>query len=110
MSDLFGPGIGALLAIVISSFTIKLFTLSEYESDTTTEHGDYHVHITRMAAWHPYIKVKIQDKTRNRNYSRTLRKKDLIQQYDVENIDEVVREIVQLYENTICKKLLQKNK
>ncbi|MGI6125703.1 MAG: hypothetical protein ACOYEF_01915 [Planifilum sp.] len=103
MSDinLIGPGIGGLMAYLISDlYFSKVVTLGEYETDATTEQGEYHVHITRMGSRRPYIKVKIQDKTRNRQRSKTFRQKHLMQQYDADNLDEVVDEILRWYEDT----------
>jgi hypothetical protein len=78
----------------------------EYESNLTTETGEYHVHIERMRhIASPYLQVKIEDKTRNRKYSKRFKDKDLIQSYDADKKDEVVRELVLWYENHILTKL-----
>jgi hypothetical protein len=111
ISVLIGPGIGGMMAYVITDFYFsKINTLGEYETDASTEQGDYHVHITRIGVRRPYMKVKIEDKTRNRNRSKTFRKKHLIQLYDAENLDEVVDEIVRWYEDTILIKLKRKGR
>lgn len=106
--SLITPGIGAVLAIMVTSFVMKSFTLGEYESDFTTENGVYRVHITRVGKRRPYMQVKIKDQTRNRNHSKTFRDQHLIQMYDEEKLDEVMGEIIKWYENTIVKKITKK--
>ena len=106
ISVLIGPGIGGMLAYLITDFYFsKVATLGEYETDSATQHGEYRVHIVRMGSIRPYIKVKIQDKTRSRQRSKTFRQKELIERYDAEKLDEVVDEVLRWYENTALKKL-----
>lgn len=100
--------IGGMVTVLLSPFIRKMYYLGEFESDWTTENGEYHVHITRMGKRRPYMQVKINDKTRNRRYYKTFRNKDLIQTYDAEKMDEVLRELVLWYESNILKKLTRK--
>jgi len=96
--------IGGIAAAAAYPFFNKLFTKSTYESDWTTENGNYHVHIARMRAAIPYLRVKITDKTREGGCLRTFRDRDLVKNYDDGKYHAVVQNIVHWYENKKVKK------
>ncbi|SFJ84029.1 hypothetical protein [Thermoflavimicrobium dichotomicum] len=106
MSDInwIAPIVGGIAAAAAYPFYNKLFTKSTYESGWTTENGEYHVHIARMRAARPYLRVKITDKTREGGCLRIFRDRYLVQNYDEEKYSEVVQDIVKWYENKKIKK------
>jgi hypothetical protein len=98
------PIIAGFTVAALSPFYNKLFTKSTYESDWTTENGKYHVHIARMRAARPYLRVKITDKTREGGSLKIFRDRDLVQNYDEEKYNEVVQDTLKWYESKKIKK------